>query len=50
MKLKKKKTKNMKSKYEKTKKLGTSASPSTTLKERKTQKGKKLSGAHALKE
>ncbi|CAF1710420.1 BnaC03g61900D [Brassica napus] len=42
MKLKKKKKKHMKSKYEKTKKLGTPASPTTTLKQRQTQKRKKL--------
>ncbi|KAH0901985.1 hypothetical protein HID58_041488 [Brassica napus] len=35
MKLKKKKKKHMKSKYEKTKNLGTPASPTTTLKQRK---------------
>ncbi|CAN7074725.1 unnamed protein product [Brassica oleracea var. botrytis] len=47
MKLKKKKKKHMKSKYEKTKKLSTPASPTTTLKQRKTQKGKKLFVAQA---
>ncbi|CAN6980480.1 unnamed protein product [Brassica oleracea var. botrytis] len=47
MKLKKKKKKHMKSKYEKTKKLGTPASPTTTLKQRKTQKRKKLFVAQA---
>ncbi|CAN6921634.1 unnamed protein product [Brassica oleracea] len=36
MKLKKKKKKHMKSKYEKTKKLGTPASPTTTLKQSRT--------------
>ncbi|CAN6920233.1 unnamed protein product [Brassica oleracea] len=47
MKLKKKKKKHMKSKYEKTKKLSTPASPTTTLKQRKTQKRKKLFVAQA---
>ncbi|KAH0890526.1 hypothetical protein HID58_052955 [Brassica napus] len=50
MKLKKKKKKHMKSKYEKTKKLGTPASPTTTLKQRKTQKRKKLFVAQARSE
>ncbi|CAF2078446.1 unnamed protein product [Brassica napus] len=47
MKLKKKKKKHMKSNYEKTKKLSTPASPTTTLKQRKTQKRKKLFVAQA---
>ncbi|CAN7017574.1 unnamed protein product [Brassica oleracea var. botrytis] len=46
MKLKKKK-KHMKSKYEKPKKLGTLASPTTTLKQRQTQKRRKLFVAQA---
>ena len=37
----------MKSKYEKTKKLDTPASPTTKLKKRKTQKRKKLFVAQA---